>query len=114
MASNSHNDHQGSKCIFSCLIISSVLLSFSPFLYASNNANIDTIQKAYLTGQYEKCVQSARNGTLGSISEERGILLVKSLMALGKYPEAARELDTARLSEPLSLRLLMLGYEVNL
>jgi tetratricopeptide (TPR) repeat protein len=114
MASNSNYNHQGSVCTFSCLIISSVCLSFSSFVYAANTSNIDTAQKAYLTGQYEKCVQSARSGILGSISEEHAILLVKSLMALGKYTEAARELDMARLSVPLSLRLLMLGYEVNL
>jgi Tfp pilus assembly protein PilF len=67
-----------------------------------------------LTGQYEQCVESAGNGIIGRIGEEQAILLVKSLMALGKYEKAAYELDVARLSEPLSLRLLMLGYQVNL
>lgn len=90
---------------------------FALIIFSSNTvlygADIETIRKEYLTGQYDKCVKLAKEGSSGIISEEKGILIVKSLMALGKYEQAARELDIARLSEPVSLRLLMLGYQVN-
>ncbi len=95
----------------SCLIISLILFSSGSIVKA---VDIDTVRTEYLKGEYEKCAQSAKSGIIGRIGEERGILLVKSLMAVGKYDQAARELDYALISEPLSLSLLMLGYHVYL
>jgi Tfp pilus assembly protein PilF len=110
MVSYSKKNLRGTWHFLSCIIIFLFILS-SGLAYS---ADIETVRKEYLTGQYEQCVESAGNGIIGRIGEEQAILLVKSLMALGKYEKAAYELDVARLSEPLSLRLLMLGYQVNL
>ena len=107
----SKNNHHAGRHVLSFLIISLILLLSSSFVYA---VDIDTVRKEYMQGEYEKCAQSAKSGIIGSISEERGILLVKSLMALGRYEQAAREFDIALMSEPLSLSLLMLGHEVYL
>ncbi len=89
-----------------------LIISFfsSSLLYA---ADIEAVRKEYLTGQYEKCVRLVKDTTRPGVAyEEESILLVKSLMALGKYEQASLELDMARLREPVSLRLLMLGYQV--
>ncbi len=95
-------------------IISSLIIIFLSSSL-SYSADIETIRKEYLTGQYEKCVRFVKDSAKsGIVDEEEGILLVKSLMALGKYEQAALELDMARIGEPVSLRLLMLGYHVNL
>jgi tetratricopeptide (TPR) repeat protein len=95
----------------SCLIISLVLVSLSHSLYA---ADTDTVRKQYMTGEYEKCFKSASEGFIGRLGEERAILSVKSLMALGRYSQAAREAEIALISERTSLRLLMLAYQANL
>ena len=105
---NNYLKHNSS---ISYLFIPLILLMSGYSLYA---ADIETARKEYMTGEYAKCVESAKTDTIGIISEDRGILLVKALMAQGKYEQAARELDNAIISEPLSLRLLMLGYKVNL
>ncbi|MBN1975364.1 MAG: tetratricopeptide repeat protein [Sedimentisphaerales bacterium] len=111
MVSHPKNILHAARRVSSYFIFILIVFSMSSPLLA---VDIDTVCKEYMSGQYEKCAKSAKDGILGVIGEERGILLVKSLMALGKYEQAARELDIARLGEPLSLRLLMLGYQVNL
>ena len=111
MASYSKNKLAPRRGISSCLIISLVLVSLSQSLYA---ADIETVRKQYITGEYEKCIKSASEGFVGRIGEERVILSVKSLMALGRYTQAAREAEIGLLSERRSLRLLMLAYQANL
>ena len=110
MASYYKNNLRAHKRILSCLIISLVLLFLSHSSYA---ADIDTVRKLYMTGEYEKCIKSASEGVT-RLSEDRGIFIVKSLMALGRYNQAAHEADVVLLSEPLSLRLIMLAYQADL
>jgi len=42
------------------------------------------------------------------------ILMVESLIALGRYDQAAKEIDLALLRYPMSIRLLKLGHTANL
>ncbi|MBN2590937.1 MAG: tetratricopeptide repeat protein [Sedimentisphaerales bacterium] len=111
MVSQSKGNILHKRFVISSLIFLLIILSSGSVLFG---ANTETVLKSYLSGQYEKCVRLIKDDNPGIVREEKGILLVKSLMALGKYEQAALELDIARLSEPFSLRLLMLGYKVNL
>jgi tetratricopeptide (TPR) repeat protein len=78
-------------------------------------AGLDTPREQYKTGQYEQCLESARKAAEDRASGvEWRILLIKSLMALGQYEQAAKEIDTALLNYPLSIRLLKFGHTANL
>ena len=106
MASNSYCNIGKMKSFLPLCIL--LILFLHGSLYA---ADINTVRQLYNTGQYEKCAEAANEGPLGTIGEERGLLLVKSLMARGKYHEASIEAEMALLSQPRSLRLLMIGYK---
>lgn len=112
MVPNSKNILHTTKFAISLFFV--LLLIISSLSSLSYAADTIEVRKEYLTGNYEKCVELSKEGVLGAVNEEKAILLVKSLMAIGKYEQAARELEIARLSEPISLSLLMLGYQVNL
>lgn len=69
------------------------------------------MQGQYRSGQYEQCLESSRRviaeGVEGAQWRE---LAVRSLMALGRYEEAAKEMDAAILDLPASIPLMKLAH----
>jgi len=114
----------------SCLVLTAACIavmvgSIGPALRSSLAAegkstraeNIDTAREQFKRGQYTQCIESAQK----AIEEETyrskrqwWILMVESLMAQGRYDQAAKEIDTALLRYTVSIRLLKLGHTANL
>jgi len=79
--------------------------------------DIDVAREQFKTGQYKKCLALTRKAIEDSTYRSRRhlwILMVESLMALGQYNEAAKEIDLALLRYPMSSRLLKLGHKAHL
>jgi tetratricopeptide (TPR) repeat protein len=69
-------------------------------------------QKEFRMGQYEQCLKSSQKAIEeGVYGADWPILAVKSLMALGKYDEAATAIDSALRQDPMSIRLNQVAYE---
>ena len=103
--------HSYSVLIISCVIFISGLIG------PVRAADIDAAREQFKAGQYTQCLESARkaieDGTYSS-RRQLWILMVESLIALGRYDQAAKEIDLALLRYPMSIRLLKLGHTANL
>ncbi len=80
-------------------------------------ADIDAAREQFKAGQYTQCLESARKAIEDGTYRSRRqllILMVESLIALGRYDQAAKEIETALLRYPISIRLLKLGHTANL
>ncbi|MCP4611215.1 MAG: tetratricopeptide repeat protein [Planctomycetes bacterium] len=83
---------------------------------AAHAEDIDVAREQFKTGQYEKCLELTRIAIEESSYRTRRhlwILMIESLMALGQYDEAAKEVDLALLRYPMSSRLLKLGHKAH-
>ncbi|MBN2181064.1 MAG: tetratricopeptide repeat protein [Sedimentisphaerales bacterium] len=99
-------------CLF--LTISSVALSRASF-GAARGVNFDKARVQFNTGLYSQCIETTKKATANRAYDPRwSILMVESLMELGRYEDAAKEIDTALLRHPASIRLLQLGYTASL
>jgi tetratricopeptide (TPR) repeat protein len=74
-------------------------------------SSLDTVQQQYRSGQYEQCLESSQKA-IADGAEEAGWreLVVQSLMALGRYDEAAKEMDAALSDYPASIPLMKLAH----
>ncbi len=78
-------------------------------------ADIDATRAQFKTGQYTQTLESAQKAIEdGAYSVEWRILMIESLLAVGRYDQAADDMDIALLNYPVSMRLLELGYRVYL
>ncbi len=85
--------------------------------HSAHAEDIDIAREQFKTGQYKKCLELTRKAIEDSTYRSRRhlwILMVESLMALGQYDEAAKEIDLALLRYPMSFRLLKLGHTAHL
>jgi len=74
-------------------------------------ANLESAREQFKTGRYEKCLKSARTAVEeGAYQTEWRLLSVQSLMALGRYAEAAGRIDTILTEMRPSIRLLKLAH----
>jgi len=74
-------------------------------------AEIELAREQFKTGQYEKCLHSAQKAIEeGAYQTEWRLLTIQSLMALGRYDEAAGRLDTILKEMRPSIRLLKLAH----
>jgi len=84
---------------------------------AARAEDIDVAREQFKTGEYKKCLELTRKAIEDSTYRTRRhlwILMVESLMALGQYEEAAKEVDLALLRYPMSSCLLKLGHKAHL
>ena len=80
-----------------------LLAMLAPALRA---AEVADARKAYLTGNYEKAVKLATEAVKeNELDEEWGVLQTRSLLAIGKYPEAAAAVSNALERFRFSIRL---------
>lgn len=88
------------------LTIGSVRSAFSQSLDAS--------RQQFRTGQYAQCLESTQKAIESrAYGREWHILMAELLMTLGRYEQAAKEVDLALLNYPVSIRLLKLGHTAN-
>jgi tetratricopeptide (TPR) repeat protein len=74
-------------------------------------SDINVSLEQFKKGRYSECVESSRKAIKeGAHGRQWRVLMVESLMALGRYDQAAKEVDTALLKYPLSICLLKLGH----
>ncbi len=79
--------------------------------------DIDVAREQFKTGQYKKCLELTRKAIEDSTYRSRRhlwALMVESLMAMGQYHKAAKEIDLALLRYPMSSRFLKLGHKAHL
>jgi len=90
--------------------------SHRPAIAADSSAtDIDISQEQFKTGRYKECLESARKAIEnGAYAAEWRVLMIKSLMALGQYDQAAEDMDIVLLHYPVSMRLLDLAHTVYL
>jgi tetratricopeptide (TPR) repeat protein len=81
---------------------------------AKGAESLDASRKQFRTGQYTQCLESTRKAIESrAYGEEWQILMAELLIALGRYDQAAKEIDLALLNYPVSIRLLKLGHTAN-
>ncbi len=81
----------------------------------AQTADFEKAHEQFKTGRYSECIESTRKAIVNGASEQQWpILMVESLMELGRYEEAAKEIDMALLRHPFSIHLLQLGHSANL
>jgi tetratricopeptide (TPR) repeat protein len=79
--------------------------------------DIDVAREHFRTGQYKKCLELTRKAVEDSTYRSRRhlwALMIESLMAMGQYQEAVKEIDLALLRYPMSSRFLKLGHKAYL
>ena len=79
--------------------------------------DIDAAREQFKTGRYTQCLKSTQKAIEiedRAYGKQWRILMVESLMTLGRYDQAAKEIDSALLRYPVSIRLLKLGHTANL
>ncbi len=76
-------------------------------------AEIDASREQFKAGQYTECLESTRKAIEdGAYAADWRILMIESLMALGQYEQAVRDMDAALGDYRWSIRLLKLGHTV--
>ena len=84
-------------------------------LGAARNRDFEKARELFNTGQYSECVKSSQKAIVnGAYEPQWQILLIESQMELGRYEDAARNVNMALERYPFSIRLLKLGYTANL
>jgi len=74
-------------------------------------SGLDTAQQQYRGGLYEQCLESSQKAIADGAEEvEWRELAVKALMALGRYEQAATEMDTAIVDFPANIPLMKLAH----
>ena len=75
-------------------------------------ADLDDCRKRFITGDYSECIRIAEEAAGKERDEEWQILLMKSLLATGRYPEAEAALTNALPRYRSEIRLRLVGCDV--
>src|SRR5213592_4525305 len=90
-----------------------VALCLLLFVGSAAAADLEQCRKMFLSGDYTNCIRAAEEAIRDQIrDEEWPMLLVQSLLAVGRYPEADTALTGALTRYRFSIRLRVLGVEV--
>jgi tetratricopeptide (TPR) repeat protein len=96
------------------LLIGCIMFIAGPHTPAAA-ADINISQEHFKTGRYTECLESSRKAIEnGAYSADWRVLMIKSLMELGQYDQAADDMDIVLLHYPVSMRLLDLAHTVYL
>jgi len=97
-----------------CILFTCIMFIAGPHRPAIA-ADIDIAQEQFKNGKYKECLESTRKAIEnGAYAAEWRVLMIKSLMALGQYDQAADDMDIVLLHYPVSMRLLELAHTVYL
>jgi len=76
-------------------------------------AEIEVSREQFKTGRYAECLKSTRQAIEnGAYAADWRILMIESLMEMGQYDQAVRDMDAALGDYRWSIRLLKLGHNV--
>ncbi|MEW6304566.1 MAG: tetratricopeptide repeat protein [Verrucomicrobiota bacterium] len=76
-------------------------------------AELEDARKLFLAGNYQQCIRASQKAVEDNeYDEEWRVLLARSLMTVGRYPEARTALTNALDRYTSSIRLRLLGYDV--
>src|SRR5438552_7724695 len=75
-------------------------------------ADLEECRKLFVTGKYSECISRCEEAVRKQRDEEWAMLLMKSLLATGQYPEAEAVLTNALPLDRSSIRLRLAGREV--
>ncbi len=76
-------------------------------------ADLEQCRKMFLSGDYTNCVRAAEEAIRDQVrDEEWPLMLMQSLLAVGRYPEADSALTDALTRYRYSIRLRVIGVEV--
>jgi tetratricopeptide (TPR) repeat protein len=76
-------------------------------------ADLDQARKSFIGGDYAECIRLAEQAVRSNErDEEWPELLMKSLLAVGRYPQAEGALTNALTRDRFSVRLRLVGWEV--
>jgi tetratricopeptide (TPR) repeat protein len=93
--------------------IARLTAAFLFFCSRSAAADLEECRKLFMSGKYTECVKLAEEAIQDrGRDEEWPILLTKSLLTLGRYPEAQVAVSNALQRYRWSIRLSLLGREV--
>jgi tetratricopeptide (TPR) repeat protein len=90
-------------------------LAFCVLLFAglAAAADLDQCRKLFLSGDYTNSIRAAEGAIRDQVrDEEWPLLLMQSLLAVGRYPEAESALTDALARYRYSIRLRVLGFDV--
>src|SRR5882724_8953425 len=83
------------------------------FVGSAAAADLDQCRKLFLGGDYTSCIRAAEGAIRDRVrDEEWPLLLMQSLLAVGRYPEADSALTDALTRYRYSIRVRVLGFEV--
>jgi len=99
----------------SCTVLMAGCLAFTVGSVRSAFAqSLDASRKQFKSDQYMQCLESTQKAIESrAYGEEWQILMAELLIALGRYDQAAKEIDSTLLNYPVSIRLLKLGHTAN-
>ena len=90
-----------------------VALGLFLFVGSAVAADLEQCRKMFLSGEYTNCIRAAEGAIRDQVrDEEWPLLLMQSLLAVGRYPEADSALTEALTRYRYSIRLRVLGVEV--
>src|SRR5207244_8911501 len=90
-----------------------VALGLFLFVGSAVAADLEQCRKMFLSGEYTNCIRAAEGAIRDQVrDEEWPLLLMQSLLAVGRYPEADSALTDALRRYRYSIRLRVLGAEV--
>jgi len=90
-----------------------VALCLLLFVGSAAAADLEECRKMLLSGEYTNCIRAAEVAIRDQVrDEEWPLLLMQSLLAVGRYPEANTALTDALARYRYSIRLRVLGFEV--
>jgi tetratricopeptide (TPR) repeat protein len=99
------------SCFRRVSVLAGILLAWSGIRAASAALEADAYREPFRTGQYEKCLTAAQKAIKdGAYSTQWRLLEIESLLALGRYKEAADRADAALRESRTDIRLLALSH----
>ncbi len=99
------------SCLRRMAVLAGIILAWSGIQAASAALEADAYREPFKTGQYEKCLAAAQKAIKdGAYSTQWRLLEIESLLALGRYKEAADRADAAIRESRTDIRLLALSH----
>ena len=99
------------SCCRRAWVLAGIVLVVGGIRAASGAADAGAFRDPFKTGQYEKCLEAAQKAIKeGAYATQWRILEIESLMALGRYKEAADRADAAIRDSRTDIRLLALSH----
>jgi tetratricopeptide (TPR) repeat protein len=99
------------SCYRRVWVLAGLVLAWGAVRSPAAAPDAETYREPFRTGQYEKCLEAAQKAIReGAYSTQWRLLEIRSLLALGRYQEAADRADAALRESRTDIRLLALAH----